>query len=215
MRDSGAGIAPDWLERVFDMFAQVQNSGTSSDGGLGIGLALVRGLVELHGGTVRAKSAGLGHGSEFVVTLPLPSAAAGTAAPAGQIALPAGPRRRVLIADDNRDGAESLARLVAMWDHQVTAVVHDGRAAFEAVERSQPDIALLDIGMPEWDGYEVAQRIRTTSWGSVVKLIAITGWGSSDAHQRAVDAGFDGHLTKPVDPERLAALIASFARPSE
>ena len=215
VRDSGAGIAPEWLERVFDMFAQVQNSGISSDGGLGIGLALVRGLVELHGGTVQAKSAGLGHGSEFVVTLPLPSAGAGTAAPDGQIALPDGPRRRVLIADDNRDGAESLALLVATWNHEITAVVHDGRAAFEAAERSQPDIALLDIGMPEWDGYEVARRIRTTSWGSAVKLIAITGWGSSNAHQHAVDAGFDGHLTKPVDPEQLAWLISGFASTSD
>jgi len=211
VRDTGAGIAPEWLERVFDMFAQVQDPGVSADGGLGIGLALVRGLVELHGGTVRAGSEGLGRGSEFVVTLPLPVAEVESTAPASRSALPAGPRRRVLIADDNRDGAESMAQLVGMWHHDVTAVVHDGRAAFKAAEHDQPDIALLDIGMPAWNGYEVAQRIRATSWGRAVKLIAITGWGDSEAHERAVAAGFDAHFTKPVDPERLAALIARLA----
>ena len=125
--------------------------------------------------------------------------------------MPAGPRQRVLIADDNHDGAQSLAHLVAIWEHEVIAVVHDGRAALESAERSRPDIALLDIGMPECDGYEVARRIRTASWGSTVKLIAITGWGNQDAHQRALDSGFDGHLTKPVDPEQLASLIANLA----
>ena len=209
VRDSGSGIAPEWLEQIFDIFAQVQHSGTGSEAGLGIGLALVRGLVELHGGTVRATSAGLGHGSEFVVTLPRPSAGASTAAPVDEIASLPGPRRRVLIADDNRDGAESLAQLVTLWNHEVTGVVHDGVAAFEAAEQGRPDIALLDIGMPGLSGYEVAQRIRATPWGRAVRLIAITGWGSSEAHQRAVDSGFDGHLTKPVDLERLAAVIAT------
>ncbi|MDP9123274.1 MAG: response regulator [Pseudomonadota bacterium] len=114
--------------------------------------------------------------------------------------MPARPRRRVLIADDNRDGAESLAQLVAMWDHDVIAVLHDGREAFQAAERRQPDIALLEIGMPGWNGYEVAKRIRTASWGWSVKLIAITGWGSLDALQHALDSGFDGHLTKPCTP---------------
>jgi signal transduction histidine kinase/CheY-like chemotaxis protein len=206
--DTGVGLSPEALPAVFTMFSQVKSSQDRSEGGLGIGLALSKGVVQLHGGTIEAHSAGPGKGSEFVVRIPrrsvpsaAPDVAAGTAAEAQR-------KRRVLIADDNRDAAESLAMLLEMHGHTVS-VVHDGRQALAAMEASRPDVALLDIGMPEIDGYEVARRVRGDSRGRRTLLIAITGWGQEQDKARAVAAGFDMHFTKPVEPQRLIELLGA------
>jgi CheY-like chemotaxis protein len=184
----------------------VKTAQDRSEGGLGIGLSLSKALVELHGGTIKATSGGLGHGSEFTVCLPLrslgvPALTAGTRAPAGPVA-----GRRVLIADDNRDAAESLAMLLSMEGHEVT-VVHDGQQALAAFQTMQPEFALLDIGMPVVSGYDVARRVRQSSLGRAVTLIAITGWGQDGDKARALAAGFNHHFTKPIEPERLSDLL--------
>ena len=178
-------------------------------GGLGIGLALVRGLLELHGGSVSAHSGGVGRGSEFLVRLPIgnPGDTAGvyeTSAPANTGAKPL----RVLVADDNRDSAETCAALLEACGHEVS-VAHTGREAFDLACRLEPDALLLDIGMPELNGYQLAQRIRGTSWGRRAMLIAITGWGQEQDKRRARAAGFDRHLTKPIDPNGLEVLLQS------
>jgi CheY-like chemotaxis protein len=191
------------------MFSQVHSTTDRSEGGLGIGLALAQGLIELHGGSIEARSAGLGCGSEFTVRLPrralsdMPVAPAKTALPAAACR-----RRRILIADDNRDSAETLAALLRMEGHEVTSV-HDGPVALSVFGELKPDVALLDIGMPGLTGYEVARKMRQSALGSTIKLIAITGWGQDIDKERAYAAGFDLHLTKPVDPHRLAELLRS------
>lgn len=202
VRDNGIGIAPSMLEQVFDMFSQAGRSSGDPHGGLGIGLALVKGLVALHNGSVRAISEGEGCGSEFIVTLPLAEEAT--------IPPPSLPERaregirplRVLVADDNMDSAMSWSALLEDSGHEVITAF-DGLAALEAAERFRPQIALLDIGMPKFDGYEVAKRIRTTTWGQGAFLIAITGWGQARDRALAEEAGFDEHFTKPVDPDLL------------
>jgi CheY-like chemotaxis protein len=205
--DSGIGISAAALPRVFNMFSQVHSTTDRSEGGLGIGLSLAQGLIELHGGTIEASSAGLGCGSEFTVRLPRRNAVeraqnTGNAAIATRVNV----RRRILIADDNRDSAETLAALLRMEGHEVKAV-HDGPVALSAFGELKPDVALLDIGMPGLTGYEVARRMRQASGGTAVTLIAITGWGQDVDKERAHAAGFDHHLTKPVDPQRLADLL--------
>ena len=205
--DSGIGISAAALPRVFNMFSQVHSNTDRSEGGLGIGLALAQGLIELHGGTIQASSAGLGCGSTFTVRLPRrPVTAAprttGQSSPRSQLAR----RRRILIADDNRDSAETLAALLRMEGHEVTSV-HDGPVALSRFAEINPDVALLDIGMPGLTGYEVARRMRQSSAGASITLIAITGWGQDIDKERAYAAGFDHHLTKPVDPQRLAELL--------
>ena len=205
--DSGVGINPDNLPRIFDMFSQLHPTMEQSEGGLGIGLALAKGLVELHGGTIEALSAGLGQGSEFVVHLPRrlnPGLRA--TQPASAATPPPITRRRVLVADDNRDSAETLAMLLRVDGHEVM-IAHDGPAALAAFGGFTPDIVLLDIGMPGSNGYEVARQIRRASLGAEVKLIAITGWGQEADKQKAFAAGFDHHLTKPVDTRQLSQLI--------
>jgi signal transduction histidine kinase len=216
VKDDGIGIAPESLPHIFELFSQGDDAAFRSEGGLGIGLALVRGLVELHGGRVEARSDGPGRGSEFIVHLPLADAVEqAAAAPADDAA--EGPHavrpavRRILVADDNVDAADSLALLLELAGHQVR-VAHDGRAALSAAAEFRPDAVLLDIGMPEMDGYQVARAVRRESWGKSVQLIALTGWGHEDDRQRALDAGFDRHLTKPVDPADLAALLAQRRR---
>lgn len=204
--DNGIGMTPEAIGRVFTMFSQVKSAQYRSEGGLGIGLALAKGLVELHGGEIRAYSPGAGQGSEFIVRLPFVSAAPVPDDRASDAALPAARQLRVLVADDNRDGAESLALLLRMRGHEVT-VAHDGREALVAFDRVRPEVILLDIGMPELDGYEVARRIRQSPAGRAVTLIAITGWGQKDDRARALAAGFDHHFTKPVDPTRLDELL--------
>jgi signal transduction histidine kinase len=205
--DSGIGISAATLPRVFNMFSQVHSNTDRSEGGLGIGLSLAKGLIELHGGTIEADSGGLGCGSEFTVRLPWRTTAGKsqhtvTAASASQPAR----QRRILIADDNRDSAETLAALLRMEGHEVTSV-HDGPVALSVFSELKPDVVLLDIGMPGLTGYEVARKMRQSGPKVSLTLIAITGWGQDIDKERAFAAGFDHHLTKPVDPQRLVELL--------
>jgi CheY-like chemotaxis protein len=209
VRDTGIGIERNDLERVFDLFSQVHDAARSS-GGLGVGLSLVRGLVHMHGGTVEAQSEGVGSGAQFVVRLPVSDAALPEdGGGQGSLAKP-GPESftqlRVLVVDDNVDNAESLSQLLRAMRHE-TAVAYDGPSAVEAVGRFSPDVVLLDIGLPGFDGYEVARRIRDTEQGRDIRLIAITGWGQDADKRKAWAAGFDAHLTKPVDPAALLSLV--------
>jgi PAS domain S-box-containing protein len=205
--DSGVGINPENLPRIFEMFSQVQPPMHGSEGGLGIGLALAKGLVELHGGSIEASSAGLGRGSEFAVRLPRTSKISVRDAKSTTVPAPAKvKRRRVLVADDNRDSAETLAMLLRVEGHEVV-IAHDGSAALAAFGGFAPDIVLLDIGMPGPNGYEVARQIRQARSRAEVRLIAITGWGQEGDKERAYAAGFDHHLTKPVDTRQLSELL--------
>ena len=207
VRDNGIGISAEMMPRVFTLFAQASPALERSEGGLGIGLALVRGLVELHGGTATARSPGVGQGSEFIVRLPLGEPTEDEVA--GESHVPgctAAQSLRLLVADDNRDSAATCAALLEACGHQV-AVAHSGRQAFDLARRLQPDALLLDIGMPELNGYQLAQRIRGTDWGRRAMLIAISGWGQEQDKRRALAAGFDQHLTKPIDPNALEALL--------
>jgi signal transduction histidine kinase len=205
--DSGIGISAAALPKVFNMFSQVHSNTDRSEGGLGIGLALAQGLIDLHGGTIEANSAGLGCGSEFTVRLPRRLLAQAAKSTSNMTVAPAVTlRRRILIADDNRDSAETLAALLRLEGHEVTSV-HDGPVALTAFHEIKPDVALLDIGMPGLTGYEVARRMRQSGAGTALTLIAITGWGQDVDKERAFAAGFDHHLTKPVDPHRLVELL--------
>jgi PAS domain S-box-containing protein len=211
VRDNGVGIAPDLLPRLFDLFVQADRSLARSQGGLGIGLTLVKRLVELHGGRVEAQSAGVGKGSEFVVRLPA-AAAWGPARktdqniPAGAAAQ--GASRRVLVVDDNVDAADSAAMLLRLWGHQVHTV-HDGISVLQAVRDFKPQIVLLDIGLPGMTGYEVAQHLRAEPERNDLVLAAMTGYGQEEDQKRSREAGFDYHLTKPLDPTKLEALVGS------
>jgi signal transduction histidine kinase len=206
VRDSGIGLPPDALERVFQMFAQVSGSVDRSQGGLGIGLALVRGLVEMHGGEVRAESAGVGRGSTFTVTLPLAPQAEEEAAPDGPAGAAAGGALRILVVDDNEDAADSLELLLRLDGHD-TRVAHRALDGLQLAQSWHPDVACLDIGLPDLSGYELARRIRAQPWGARMRLIAITGWGTADDERAAREAGFDAHLAKPADPDRLQELL--------
>jgi signal transduction histidine kinase/CheY-like chemotaxis protein len=204
VRDDGIGIAADQLASVFEMFTQVDRSNRLAQGGLGIGLTLVRSLVGLHGGCVRAHSRGAGTGSEFIVELP----AVAARAPAGADAkdLTAFPSRRILIVDDNRDSADTLGALLGTLGALVR-VVYTGHAALDALGTFCPDVVILDIGMPEMDGYAVARRIRASAHNARVLLIALTGWGEDHDKQRARSAGFDHHVVKPPDIDALRGLV--------
>jgi signal transduction histidine kinase len=209
VRDNGIGIPAELLPRIFDLFTQLDRRTDHSVSGLGIGLALVRRLVEMHGGSVRAVSAGAGAGSEFMIRLPLLAdvaahAEAHSEQPAGD--LPTVPRR-ILLADDNPDALESLATVLRLRGHEVFSAPN-GALALETAVRHMPDVALLDIGMPLLDGYEVARRIRAQDWGKGVTLVALTGWGQESDRRRSQEAGFDTHLVKPLDLEKLSALLA-------
>jgi signal transduction histidine kinase len=208
VEDSGIGIAHDDLTRVFGMFAQLRSAQEHAAGGLGIGLALAKGIVDLHGGRIEAASGGPGQGSRFTVRLPGASRAAVVASTA-RVALngSAGPNKRILLADDNRDAAESLAIILRLEGHEVD-LAHDGAAALQLYAEKQPDVALLDIGMPKTNGYEVAKQIRDRPGGDQVLLIAITGWAQDSDKARSRSAGFDHHLTKPVEPDTLIELLA-------
>lgn len=210
LRDRGIGIAPGDLPRIFEMFAQIDAARDRAHGGLGIGLHLVKRLVEMHGGSVEAHSEGLGHGTEFVVRLPLASALPErTSAGEHQGASPPQPRRlRVLVADDNLDAASTLAELLMQLGHEVRTA-HNGAQAVTLAATTNPDVALLDLGMPELRGDEAGRRIRAQPGGDRVMLIAVTGWGQDEDRERSHAAGFDYHLVKPVDPAALAALLAS------
>ena len=214
VRDTGIGLNAEVIPHLFEMFSQVDSVIDRAEGGLGIGLALVKGLLALHGGTVAAYSEGIDRGSEFVLHLPLStlvtqdrSRPAETAAP--EIA--AGPRGRILVVDDNRDAADSLAQLLGVFGHEVF-IGHSSRDALELGARERPDAIILDIGMPDMSGYEAARRIRREAWGRNVFLLAVTGWGQADDKENARAAGFDRHLTKPVDPDLVEQLLTEFLK---
>jgi signal transduction histidine kinase/CheY-like chemotaxis protein len=207
VEDTGIGIAPEELPKVFGMFAQVRAAQEHSAGGLGIGLALAKGIVELHGGRIEAASAGAGKGSRFTVHLPnITRTTMTSAAPAAIRAGKGQCHRRILLADDNRDAAESLAILLRFEGHDVE-LVHDGEAAMRCFEARGHDVALLDIGMPNASGYEVARHIRAQAEGKRVLLIAITGWAQDADKLASREAGFDHHLAKPIEPDALIRLL--------
>ena len=205
--DTGIGLARESLTHVFGMFSQVKSALDRSEGGLGIGLALVKGIVELHGGRIEARSEGAGRGCEFRLVLPIHVAVPVAATPGLQSTV-VGARspRRILVADDNQDGAQSLAMLLGLSGHTVV-IANGGQEALQRTREFRPEIVLLDIGMPDLNGYAVASALRSEPWARDIKLIALTGWGGEDDKRRALAAGFDHHLTKPVDPDLLEALL--------
>jgi signal transduction histidine kinase len=214
VKDNGIGIEPAALGQVFNMFFQVDASLERAQGGLGIGLSLVKSVVELHGGSVAALSTGIGQGSEFVVRVPAEPAEAGMPAANVDAGEPDETTvvRRVLVVDDNRDAAESLALFLKIGGH-VVATAFDGEEALAAAETFRPDVALIDLGMPKLNGYEVCRRIRASEWGRAITLIAQTGWGQEEDKRRTREAGFDAHLVKPTDPAAVLHLIAATQLP--
>ena len=209
VRDTGIGIQPEMLPRIFEMFSQVDQSLERSQGGLGIGLTLVQRLVEIHSGSVQAFSEGRGRGSEFVVRLPVMHEK--PKSPEPTVSDPtATTGRRILVVDDNRDSADSLVLLLKITGNE-THTAYDGLAAIEAAATFHPDVILLDIGLPKLNGYEVARRIREQPWGKDMVLVAVTGWGQEEDREKSTAAGFNGHLVKPVDLDALAKLMRQSA----
>jgi len=213
VRDNGRGISAEMLPRVFDLFVQGE-PGARAQTGLGIGLALAKQIVELHGGTIEGHSEGVARGSEFRVLLPRGkevAAIADSTAAGSSIAALGADKVRVLIVDDNVDAANALSQLLSSVGYQ-SHVAYDGRSAIEMAEILQPRIVLLDLGLPHMSGREVAQHLRALPWGRPMRLIAVTGWGGTDDVQRSRDAGFDEHLTKPVDPDVLISHMVRLTR---
>jgi PAS domain S-box-containing protein len=211
VKDDGIGISAELLPRVFELFAQGERAFDRGEGGLGLGLSLVRGLLELHGGHVEAHSDGPGKGSEFVVHLPglpegTPKAAVST--PSGRLRVGVRSRNRVIVADDLRDITDSLAIVMRRVGFEVHTA-YDGREALARVGELRPHVVILDIGMPKVDGYEAARQIRAEPWGQEMTLIALTGWGGKTVQKRTDEAGFDHHLVKPIEPSALLELLAS------
>jgi CheY-like chemotaxis protein len=209
VEDSGAGIDPDLLPHVFDLFIQADRSLERKQGGLGLGLTLVRRLVEMHGGRVEAASAGPGHGSAFTIVLPrVPEPAAETEAVAEPTAVDgaAGPARRILVVDDEPDSTDSLALFLRLRGHEVRTA-HDGPSALDEIDRYRPDVVFLDLGLPGMSGYDVARRVRMMGLAPL-RLVALTGYGTDGDREKTRDAGFDVHLAKPVDPRALDELLA-------
>jgi len=205
VRDTGLGIAADDQEKVFGMFVQLNRDMRRSQTGLGIGLTLVKQMTEMHGGTVAVWSAGLGHGSEFTITLPLAVAMeterdSSRTSPVERVSL------RILVADDSQDGADSLAFLLKAAGHEVFTA-YEGRTAIDLAQEKRPDVVLLDIGMPEISGYDVARAIRREAWGRSMRLVALTGWGQAEHRRRSLEVGFDDHLVKPVELDLLENLL--------
>jgi PAS domain S-box-containing protein len=212
VRDNGIGVPPDVLDRVFEPFVQSEGSLARSEGGLGIGLTLVRSLVEMHGGKVEAHSPGLGQGSEFVLRLParVPAEKPAMLPEADAPVLARG--LRVLVVEDNVDAAESLAALLRLWGHNVH-VVHDGLEAVYEAHRQHPEVVLLDIGLPGLDGYQVAKRLREDAEMDGALLVAMTGYGQPDDRRRSREAGIHHHFVKPVEPFVLRTLLANLGAP--
>ncbi|HEX4994805.1 MAG TPA: CHASE3 domain-containing protein [Methylomirabilota bacterium] len=210
VEDTGAGIDPDLLPHVFDLFIQADRSLERKQGGLGLGLTLVRRLVEMHGGRVEAASAGPGLGSAFTIRLPrlavAPTEPEAPVAPT-EAAHPAGPARRILVVDDHQDSTDSLALLLRLRGHEVRTA-HDGPSALAEIERDRPDVVFLDLGLPGMSGYDVARRVRTMNDPGPLRLVALTGYGTDGDREKAREAGFDVHLAKPVDPRAVDALLA-------
>jgi CheY-like chemotaxis protein len=211
VEDNGVGIPADVLPGIFELFAQADRTLDRAQGGLGIGLSLVKGLVEMHGGQVTAASAGAGQGSRFTVRLPrslVTEAQRGAlqGAPGGR----PGPSRRVLLVEDNADAAEAMVLLLEEFGHDVR-VVHDGHQALGAAEAFDPEVVVLDIGLPGLDGYELARRMRTMPRLAAATLIAVSGYGQEKDRQRSAAAGFDAHLVKPVDPRAFMAVLHAAA----
>ena len=209
VRDTGIGIPAEALAGIFDMFAQVDHSLERAQGGLGIGLTLVKQLLEMHGGRIEARSDGVGKGAEFVARLPIVNVA-----PRIQSTTDSARDRsasvqtcRILVADDNRDAAESMSTVLRLMGNEVRTV-HDGEQAVEEAAAFRPDMVLLDIGMPRLNGYDAARRIRAERWGKSIMVVAMTGWGQDEDKRLASEAGFDRHFTKPVNPADLEQLIA-------
>jgi signal transduction histidine kinase len=219
VRDNGIGIPAELMPMIFNLFTQLDRTSGPPQSGLGIGLALVQRLVEMHGGSVTARSDGLGKGSEFSIRLPLfiPETVE-SGQPLQQLSAleqsmtnaegPARTQRRILVADDNNDALESLATLLQLSGHEVYTAAN-GAMALESAEQHRPEVALLDIGMPKMDGYEVARRIRAQPWGQRMTLVALTGWGQDSDRRRSQEAGFDSHLVKPLDLDKLTELLAA------
>ena len=211
--DNGIGIAAEQMPHIFEMFGQAKSSVVGAQSGLGIGLSLARGFVEMHGGRIGVHSDGIGRGSVFIVWLPAVPRVSEVEAdalsdlPERTAPTPVG-RRRVLIADDLRDSADSLAMLLESMGHEVH-VAYDGAEALQAIETLRPEVALLDLGMPKMSGYDVCRRIRAMPWGRELTLIAQSGWGQDEDRRRTRDAGFDHHLVKPIDPGPLDVLLRS------
>jgi signal transduction histidine kinase len=219
VRDDGIGIPADLMPMIFNLFTQLDRTSGPTQSGLGIGLALVQRLIEMHGGSVTAHSDGPGRGSEFVIRLPLfirervdpgqssnkPSALEQSMTNSDGAART---QRRILVADDNNDALESLATLLQLSGHEVYTAAN-GAVALESAEQHRPEVALLDIGMPKLDGYEVARRIRAQPWGQRITLVALTGWGQDSDRRRSQEAGFDSHLVKPLDLDKLTELLAT------
>jgi CheY-like chemotaxis protein len=207
VKDNGIGIAPGSQAKLFNLFSRLETTDDRTPGGLGIGLALVRKLVEMHSGEVAVRSAGVSQGSEFVVRIPLLESMPAAAVLAARGNAPPQARHRILVADDNPDALESLALLLECDGHEVWKAAN-GAEAFELAEKWQPHLALLDIGMPVLDGYEAARRIRSETWGKGMMLVALSGWGQSSDVQRSRESGFDTHLVKPASFDALAQLLS-------
>jgi CheY-like chemotaxis protein len=208
VRDTGIGIPADKLPRIFDIFMQVDRSLERSQGGLGIGLTLVRQLVQMHGGSVEVRSDGPGKGSEFIVRLPLVVVAksAGPTKSDDKRNEKAEVARRILVADDNRDSADSLAMMLEMLGHEVSSA-HDGVEALETAKASKPELVFMDLGMPRMNGYDAARLIRSQPECKGTVLVALTGWGQEEDRRRSYEAGFDHHIVKPIDFSAVEKLL--------
>jgi CheY-like chemotaxis protein/anti-sigma regulatory factor (Ser/Thr protein kinase) len=204
--DSGIGMRPEVLSRIFDLFVQEERGHDGSREGLGIGLSIAKGLVELHGGTITARSEGEGRGSEFVIRLPLAAASDAAVDRPGPARAPGASGKRVLVVDDNRDGAELLEEVFRALGH-TTRLAYDGEGALELAHEFRPEIAFLDIGLPVMDGYQLARRMRAAPGLEDVRLVAVTGFGQEADRGRARAAGFDEHLVKPVEIDELRLLL--------